>query len=157
MGTGSRTAKLGPASTLGVAMLVDDDCMILESTTRLLNALGFEVIEAIDGQDAVEKYQTHPKAIAFVMMDICMPRMGGLEAARVIKEYDPSAKIILSSGFTDQPLADAKADAFLPKPYTGRALYEIIQRVMQGEVKSCLMRLGVYGTAANEQYRMLST
>ena len=134
------------AETVGTVLLVDDDCLLLETTSRLLSALGFQVLEAVDGQDALDQYQAHRDAICLVIMDIVMPRMDGLEAARRIRALDPSAKVILSSGFTDRPITDAAADAFLPKPYRGRALCEAIQQVLQGSLKANLLKLGVYGT-----------
>jgi CheY-like chemotaxis protein len=144
------TFQSGPGGfegTQGLVMLVDDDCMLLESTSRMLSALGFKVLEAVDGQDALSQFQAHRNTITLVIMDIVMPRMGGIEAAKKIRELDPSVKVILSSGFTDQPISEAGADAYLPKPYRGRALCEVIQQVMQGDLKVNLLKLGVYGTS----------
>jgi CheY-like chemotaxis protein len=139
----------GPGEKLGLVLLVDDDCMLLETTTRMLSALGFEVIQAVDGQDALDQFQAHRGAISLVIMDIVMPRMGGIEATRRIKELDPTTKVLLSSGYTAEAITDAKADGYLAKPYRGRALCEAVQRVMQGEVKLNLLKLGVYGTASS--------
>jgi CheY-like chemotaxis protein len=146
MDTAFRSGPGGSEGSLGLVMLVDDDCMLLDTTTRMISALGFEVIQAVDGHDALEQFQAHLEAISLVIMDITMPRMGGIEATKKIRELKPFAKIILSSGFTDQPISEAKADAYLMKPYRGRALCEVIQQVMKGDLKVNLLKLGVYGT-----------
>jgi len=114
----------------GTVLLVDDEPMLRECTAALLTALGFEVIEAVDGQEAVEKFKAHRQALVLILMDAVMPRMGGLEATRQIRELDPAAKIILSSGFMPQAQGPVQPDGFLPKPYRGKDLWEAIRKVI---------------------------
>lgn len=114
----------------GTVLFVDDDPMVRECASALLAALGFEVIEAKDGLDALEKFQANPRAFAVVIMDITMPRLDGIEATKKIKAVDSAAKVILSSGGSHQAPCEVAHEGFLPKPYRGRELLETIMKVL---------------------------
>lgn len=112
-------------------LLVDDDVILRECISEVLFAVGFDVIEAKDGLEALRKYEAQRGAVALVIMDISMPRLDGIKATRKIREIDPFAKIILSSGRADPLPPDVVPDALLPKPYTLSALREVVKQVLQ--------------------------
>lgn len=117
----------------GTVLLVDDDVSHTNVASALILAIGFDVIVANGGEEAVREYLAHASEIVLVLMDVAMPRMGGLEAARLIRKVNPEAKVILSAGNWDYfpaDLAEAEADAFLPKPYTYADLRIIFQHVL---------------------------
>ena len=117
----------------GTVLLVDDDVSHANVASGLILAIGFEVIVANGGEEAVREYLAHAGEIVLVLMNVAMPGMGGLEATRLIRKSNPEAKVILSAGnweFFPADLAEAEADAFLPKPYSYADLRIIFQHVL---------------------------
>lgn len=104
-----------------VALVVDDTPYIREDIKDILEEMGYVVYEAGDGLKAVELYKKINPEI--VTMDINMPNMHGLEAAKTITNYDKNAKIMICSTMVNFPNyqkmgVEAGAKAFLPKPFT---------------------------------------
>ena len=118
----------------GVALLVDDEEVVLSVTSMMLEALGYEVLIARDGVEGVDTFREHADEIEFVLLDVAMPRMNGEEAYREIKAIRPDAKIILSSGYTEQDITSRfgmkKLAGFLKKPYQVDALKTMLQDVL---------------------------
>jgi len=79
-------------------LCVDDNQGVRTSYRDVLASLGYTVVEAGNGQQAIEAVEQH-KAIALVLMDVVMPVMGGVEAARLIRELRPDIRIIFSTGY----------------------------------------------------------
>ena len=88
-------------------LVVDDAAFMRHLIKKILTDMGYEVAgEACDGEEACEKY----KAIRpdLVTMDLVMPKMGGLDALKAIREEDPNAKVIVISAIDQrEPLMDA--------------------------------------------------
>ncbi len=80
-------------------LFAEDDVMVRDVGVRLLRQAGYSVIEAIDGQDAIDKFEGHAKSIHLVIMDVVMPKLGGYEAARRILSSCPKTKIVFCSGY----------------------------------------------------------
>lgn len=112
-------------------LIVDDDPILLETLDFLVTSMGFTAHKAKDGLEAVEQFEARPDSIPLVIMDVEMPRLGGLEATRKIRELNPSAKIILCSGYTQLDLWKAGPDAFLAKPFLFHDLRAIVQKLLQ--------------------------
>jgi CheY-like chemotaxis protein len=125
-----------PVISQGTILFVDDEPMLRELAAEILAEVGFAVLQAKDGMEAVETYNAAHSIIALVILDLTMPRLGGLEAFRKIREIDFNAKVVLSSGYTDHWLSespdDLKPEGFLHKPYKLNDLCEVVQRVLQG-------------------------
>ncbi len=102
----------------GVVLLVDDEEEIRSTAGELLRELGFEVITARDGCEAVEAYRMRGD-IAFVLLDLTMPHMDGEQCFRELRRIDPSAKVIMSSGFSEHEVA---------KKFAGQGLAGLIQK-----------------------------
>ena len=124
------TAAAPPTIKVGKVLVVDDDSMLRECLAALLAAAGFEIIQAEDGLDALEKYRAHQCSIALVITDIEMPRLNGIETTKRLREINPLVKVIISSGSGKDVPEDVRADALLPKPFTGTSLNEAVQRVL---------------------------
>ena len=96
-------------------------------------ALGFEYIEAGDGEDAIEKYKIYSPDL--VIMDITMPKMDGITAVGRIKEIDDNAKIIMCSsmGYQEKVLDAITAGAkdFIIKPYEAAKVAKSIKAVLK--------------------------
>jgi PAS domain S-box-containing protein len=118
----------------GTILVVDDDAMVRRLTRRAVALHGFDVIEASDGQEAVDLYRRHPGRIAAVVIDMTMPRMSGDEAMREIRAFDPGARVVIMSGFASEEAYDRVAeqpDAFIQKPFTLETLSVTLRSVIE--------------------------
>jgi len=80
-------------------LLADDEPIVREAIGEMLRIDGFAVTEASDGLDAVEQFSTQPNAYDAVILDVVMPRMGGVDAAQRIRELRPDIPIIFATGY----------------------------------------------------------
>jgi len=115
-------------------LLVDDEETIINIGKDVLESLNYQVLVGKDGYEAIEIYKTHGDKIKLIIMDIVMPRMGGVDAASAIQEINPEAKIIFSSGYDrTQTLMNQKLPEhclFISKPFTISALSRAINRLL---------------------------
>ncbi len=126
----------------GKILVMDDEEIVREAVTSLLEYLGYSVDTAKDGQEAINMYELAMNVghvYDAVIMDLTVPGgMGGKEAVIKIKEMDPSAKVIVSSGYyTDPVMANFKAygfDGVVPKPYQVEELGKAVKDVVTGSV-----------------------
>jgi PAS domain S-box-containing protein len=125
-----------PASTTfhGTVLLVDDEPSIIESTSTALRIMGFTVLAAKDGQEALDLLADPKETIDLVVMDLTMPRMGGREAFKAMRRLDESLPIILCSGYSEhesiQDLLGRNLTGFLQKPYQLEELKKAIQAAL---------------------------
>jgi CheY-like chemotaxis protein len=123
----------------GNVLIMDDDALILNFATQLLEHLGYGVTSCSNGKDAVALYRAALKKGApflSVIMDLTIPGgMGGKEAAQQILASDPTARLIVSSGYSSDPvMSDFLQHGFcaaLPKPYRISELAQTLVRVSQ--------------------------
>jgi len=119
----------------GTVLLVDDEKVILEVGKELLKAMGYSVLIAKHGKEAVEVYRKNQDDIDIVVLDMIMPDMGGGEAYDRMKEINPNVKVLLSSGFSIDGQAteilDRGCDAFIQKPFTMKELSGKIREVLE--------------------------
>jgi len=114
-------------------LLVDDSPMIHNLLRKILEKHGYTVCgDAMNGQEAVEMYgETKPE---LMFLDITMPVMDGMQAARIIKDGYPDAKIIMLSAMGDEEIiAEATAigvDIFLKKPFDEYKIISAIAKVI---------------------------
>jgi PAS domain S-box-containing protein len=123
----------------GVVLVVDDEKNVRTSTQLLLEDLGFEVIVARDGVEAIELFRAQSGRIGAVLLDLTMPRMDGLETLRELRAIAPEIPVVLTSGYgvtqlegsRRAPHASVAPDAVLPKPYTAERLIAALHQVMR--------------------------
>jgi len=121
-------------------LLVDDEDMIWDVISAMLQDLGYRVILAENGREAVEIYQNNPGEIDLVLLDMIMPMMSGTEAFFLLKKMDAGVTVLLSSGYVSedevQEVLHAGAAGFLRKPYhmadLARKIKEIFAEKKQG-------------------------
>jgi len=118
---------------MGKLLVVDDEELVRESVTAILSAMGYSVVQARDGLEALILYQALRGEIMLVLMDVQMPRMDGLSAAQLIKNVDPNARIIILSGSGGHYSKSAEVDAYLPKPFRVKELRQTILAVLGEE------------------------
>ena len=115
----------------GTVLLVDDEKIVLTITSAMLSNLGFKVLTAIDGLEAVEVFRQHKDEIRFVLSDFAMPRMNGLETLTALRQIVPDIPVIMASGYSEEQVMDGahpeRPQAFLGKPYGLEKLKEAIR------------------------------
>ena len=118
----------------GTVLLVEDDPSVRKMGKAMLIRLGFSVLEAKDGIEALEIYRQNKAAIRLVLSDLTMPRMDGWATLEALRKLDPGVPVILASGYDQaQVMAGDHPDrpqAFLGKPYQLASLGEAIRKAL---------------------------
>lgn len=130
------TRRLPPAfeAPAGTVLVVDDDATVRAIASEMLGRTGFRVLLAEHGAEAVDVYRAQGGAIRLVLMDMTMPIMSGQEAFRAIRQLDPDATVLLSSGYNEKEavtgyFAEGLA-GFVQKPYRYQTLLESVQHAL---------------------------
>ena len=119
----------------GTVLLVEDEPQVSIVAKTLLQALGFTVLLAENGQIALEMYQKHAEYITLVLTDIGMPVMDGYQLIHKLKTLNPELPIIVSSGFGDAEVTShihENIAGVVSKPYSFGQLREVLKRVAEG-------------------------
>jgi len=115
-------------------LLVDDEEMILSVGTQMLERLGYKVLAARTGQEAIDIYRREGGTIAMVILDMIMPVMSGHDLFERLKDINPGLKTLLSSGYSiDGQAAEILrqgCNGFIQKPYTLDALSQKIRDIL---------------------------
>jgi CheY-like chemotaxis protein len=115
-------------------LLVDDEAVILQVGEQMLKEMGYKVLVARSGKDAVETFTRHKDEIDLVILDMIMPDMGGGEAYEKIRQADPEVKVLLSSGYSVDGQAteilERGCQGFIQKPFSIKALSSEIREVL---------------------------
>ena len=130
-----------PFSGKGSILVMDDEAMIRDVSGKILEHLGFRADFACNGGEAIEKYRTARdagKPYAAVIMDLTIPgAMGGVDAARALIDLDPEARILASSGYSNNAaMMDFRGYGFsgaVVKPYRIEELQKVLQEALAGE------------------------
>ncbi|MDD2310534.1 MAG: transporter substrate-binding domain-containing protein [Desulfuromonadaceae bacterium] len=116
----------------GIVLLVDDEETIRGIGSEMLKELGFTVVTACDGREALELFRSTPD-IAFVILDLTMPHMDGEQCFRELRQLDPNVKVIMSSGYNEQEVTQKfvgkRLAGFIQKPYRLSTLQDVIRKV----------------------------
>ncbi|MBJ6799788.1 LytS/YhcK type 5TM receptor domain-containing protein [Geomonas propionica] len=122
-------AKSDHGSFKGTVLLVDDEETVRDIGTKMLQEMGFNVLTANDGREAIEAYRSRHD-ISFVILDLTMPFMDGEQCFRELRALNPNVKVIMSSGFGElevtQKFIGKGLAGFIQKPYKLTALCESI-------------------------------
>jgi len=118
---GGAPVEAGSATKGQATVLLAEDEEAVRALARdMLQYLGYEVLEASSGDEAIRVFERHRDAIRAIVTDIVMPGMSGVDLARHLVSLKPSLKVLLVSGYTKDSLADGFEEdgfAFLQKPY----------------------------------------
>ncbi len=118
----------------GTILLVDDEESLIALGARMLEHLGFTVLTAAEGLQAVELYRQRGKEIDLVLMDLTMPHMDGAEAFDELRRLNPDVRVVLASGYSHEDVASRFAGkglaGVLQKPYTLAKLRESLAGMM---------------------------
>ncbi len=115
-------------------LMVDDEERVLSICVDLLRSLGYKVLQARGGKEAIDLCQESKDGVDLVILDMVMPDMSGKEACERMKQIKPDLKILLSSGYSlnshVEGILDGGCDGFLQKPYNLTELSRKIQEVL---------------------------
>ncbi|MEM7115056.1 MAG: response regulator [Chloroflexota bacterium] len=120
-GTGELVFVPSPNGHGSVVLVIDDEEPVLEAVTDILALDGIEVMTAPGGEIGLETYQKNKAKITLVLLDLSMPGMNGEETFQALREFDPTVRVVLSSGYDEREAKGRFADTgladFLQKPY----------------------------------------
>ncbi|MBW1742322.1 MAG: PAS domain S-box protein [Deltaproteobacteria bacterium] len=115
-------------------LLVDDEDKILNVGREILEEMGYKVLIARNGKEAVEIFNEHKDSIDLVILDMIMPEMGGGEAYDRIREERPEVKVLLSSGYSidgqASEILERGCNGFIQKPFKMKELSIKIREVI---------------------------
>jgi CheY-like chemotaxis protein len=118
-------------------LLVDDEVAVLEPALQSLVALGYRVVTATSGEEALERFGAVLDRVALVVLDLGMPGMGGKRCLKELLRIDSDVNVLVASGYaeSDRRAAMFKAGAkgFIAKPYRLRELAQKIQYIIDEE------------------------
>src|SRR5712692_4751773 len=131
-----RTQQDAPEAIRGseTILLAEDSASLGEMTREYLESVGYTVIEALSGREALQRAKDFDGPIHLLLTDVVMPEMSGPELAAQVGSLRPGTKVIFTSGYTDDAIARQgaldPAAAFIQKPYRPRALARKIREVL---------------------------
>ncbi|MBN2123600.1 MAG: response regulator [Deltaproteobacteria bacterium] len=121
----------------GTILLVDDEDMIIEVGGEMIRKLGYDVLTARGGKEALEVYRMNRDRIRLVVLDMIMPEMGGGTTYEMLKEMDPGIRVILSSGYSIEgeakQILDKGCNGFIQKPFNLKDLSRRIRDTLGPE------------------------
>lgn len=112
-------------------LVVDDDAMLRSILTRRLHHHGYAVVEAENGEEALERFEESPDSFDCVLLDLSMPKLSGQEVHRALVELREDVRVVLMSGYTEQQVLDrfdgVRPAGILQKPVPADDLLAAIQ------------------------------
>ncbi len=127
----SRAGGRGPT-----VLVVDDEPAVLSIAADLLEHAGYRVLSAGDGCEALERAEAHLTELAAVVLDMSMPRQGGVETLAALRRLRPDLPVLLASGYADESfdarLRTGPGVAFVQKPFAGAELCARLEELRAG-------------------------
>jgi len=115
-------------------LLVDDEEIVIGVGRQMLEKLGFSVLTAKNGKEALDVYKNNQYGIDFVVLDMIMPDMGAADTYVELQSINPAIKVLLSSGYgVDQQtneLLNRGCKGFIQKPFNMKSLSEKIEETL---------------------------
>ena len=131
--------EFGPSKIVTQAahtvLVIDDEAPVREAIVDILGMQNIQVLTAENGETAVSLYQQYWRKVDLLILDLSMPGLSGHQTFQQLKQINPDAKIILSSGYSageiSRQFADEAVTDFLSKPYKLNALLQIVEQHLQ--------------------------
>jgi len=118
---------------LGTILLVEDEECVRDVCALLLNHIGYTVLPAMTGAEALQIFNENAGSIDLLLTDVLMPGMNGSELADKLAALDPQLRIVFMSGYSADSLPGNQARYFLQKPFTRDIMAERLEEAMQSE------------------------
>lgn len=130
--TASETVINGAGETI---LLVDDELTVIETGKAVLESLGYRVLTAQNGEEAVATFKGQGGEIDLILMDVVMPVMGGDDAASAIRKIKPEIKIIFATGYakpsSSDGIFDMESETVISKPYSTGRISQLIRTILE--------------------------
>ncbi len=118
----------------GTLLVADDEPAVLQLGRRMLERLGYTVLMAKDGQEAVDIFRAHPDDISCVVLDLTMPRLDGAGACKAIRAIRPGVPVVIASGYGQDSesgrFGPEAVSAFIQKPFRLDTLRSVLESVL---------------------------
>ena len=112
--------------------MADDEAMVRQVTGDVMRSMGYTVVEAVDGVDALEKFQRAPQTFSMAILDLVMPRMDGYATFHALRRIRPDLPVVFISGYSREEVpmpAEVRDHAgFLQKPFQMNQLVQVLER-----------------------------
>jgi len=132
-----------PTGGRDTILLVEDEQCVREFAVAVLQPLGYRVLQARSGEDALEVWKWHGNRISLLLTDMVMPGdLSGLQLAQQLQAQKPSLRVVYTSGYTEEKtqvvFGFGDATRFIHKPYHPRALAQIVRETLDSSDASLL-------------------
>lgn len=131
----SSTAEAVPRGS-ETLLLVDDNPLVLEPGEILLRDLGYTVLTALDGLEALVAFRAHP-GIALVLTDAVMPRMGAADLIPALRTLNPDIKVLVATGYAPdeirQTLDHLEVNGYIRKPFSQSDLAVVVRAAIDSK------------------------
>jgi len=128
----NHTLRAGHGQTI---LLADDDVNVRETSKSLLESLGYRVLEVMNGMEAIRTFSAHSHEISLLILDVIMPELGGVEAAKAIRDIHPDAPVIFATGYDQEKVLSKPfpRSLVLRKPFSINILSQHIGDLLEGD------------------------
>ena len=118
-------------------LLVEDEDLVSDVTKRILERVGYTVLTAVNGKQALDLYLKNRDMISLVILDLIMPEMGGEVCLAKLLEIDPNVKILVASGYcrdgVEKKVIESGARSFICKPYDSKRMLAAVRKVLDSD------------------------
>jgi CheY-like chemotaxis protein len=129
------TCEIDTWDGAGLILVVDDDVTVRDVVTSFAEKLNFDVMHAKDGRSGVDMFKQYHRKLQVVMMDMTMPRLGGLDAMREMRQINKDVPIVLMSGYAESEAMNVDsgelADGFVQKPFRFKDVKKVLYQVLE--------------------------
>jgi len=130
-----KAKKTIPIPAEKTVLLIDDEEMIRDITSEMLQYLGYRCLTAADGSQGIDLYRANQKEIDLVILDVEMPGLPGDKVFTKLKEIEPGTQVIICSGYSREYLENRvfrrKLDHFIAKPFQIQTLLAQLKRLLE--------------------------
>lgn len=120
-------------------MVVDDEPTVRELAKSILERFGYQVIQAQNGNEALQQYQSQKEKIDMVILDLIMPGLSGVETLKELRKTNPAVKVLIASGYssngTTKDVVNIGISGFITKPFTIKELLQEVQNILHTDYK----------------------